>query len=211
VTIRVIAVTLVILGIATGCTQKLSELLNREPPVVVVETEPSDADLLLDYYAHISDLKGDELLSEYQRAQQTFIDEPTDRNCLQLVMLLSSQDTPFRNTNAANALLHSWLDDASNAESKLRPLAELFDDYLAEIDRLDEAISRQESMLGEAGERAARQAQQIDTEKKWSANLQKKYDVEKARAAALQKKLDALLEMEMKLIEREQITNPNTQ
>ena len=66
-------------------------------------------------------------------------------------------------------------------------------------------------MLSQTSERAASQAQKLDAEKKWSAKLQKKYDAEKARTAALQKKLDALLEMEMNLIEREQITNPDTQ
>ena len=213
-TIRVIGATLTILALGVGCTQKLSEILNRDQPVEIVETEETeetDANRLLDYYAYISDLQGDALLREYQRAQKQFIDEPTDRNRMQLVMLLSSQGAPFRNTISANVLLQTWLDDESNTQSTLRPLADLYDDYLTEVQRLDKDISRQTDELSNTSERAARQAQILDAEKKWSAKLQKKYGVEKARSAALQEKLDALLEMEMNLIEREQITNPNAQ
>ena len=126
-------------------------------------------------------------------------------------MLLSLQGAPFRNTISANVLLQTWLNDESNADSKLLPLADLFDDYLTEVQRLEKEISRQTDVLGNASERAARQAQKLEAEKKWSTKLQKQNDVEKARSAALQKKLDALLEMEMNLIEREQITNPSTQ
>ena len=210
-TIRFIAATLTILALGVGCTQKLSEILNADPPVEAVQTEETDANRLLDYYAYISDLQGDALLREYQRAQKQFIDEPTDRNRMQLVMLLSSQGAPFRNTISANVLLQTWLDDESSTHSKLRPLADLYDDYLTEVQGLDKAISRQTDELSNTSERATRQAQILDAEKNWSAKLQKQYGVEKARSAALQEKLDALLEMEMNLIEREQITNPNAQ
>jgi hypothetical protein len=211
VTIRVFIVTLTMLGIGVGCTQKLSEIFNTEPPEEVVQIEVNDANRLLEYYSYISDLQGEELLREYQRAQREFVDEPSDRNRIQLVMLLSLQDTPFRNTYAANVLLQTWLGDESNAHSKLQPLATLFADYLTDVHRLDKALTRQTDMLSMTSEGAARHAQQLDAEKKWSASLQKKYDIEKARTAALQKKLDALLEMEMNLIEREQITNPDAQ
>lgn len=209
--IRAICATLTILALGAGCTQKLSEILNSDPPVEAVQTEEIDANRLLDYYVYVSDLQGDVLLSEYQRAQSAFIDEPTDRNRMQLVMLLSLQRAPFRNTISANVLLQTWLDDESNAFSRLRPLADLLDDYLTEVQRLEKAISRQTDELSNASESAASHAQKLDAEKKWSAKLQKQYDVEKARSAALQEKLDALLEMEMNLIEREQLTNPNTQ
>jgi len=211
VTIRVISAALTILALAAGCTLKLPEVLKTDPPAEAVQTEETDANRLLEYYADISELQGDVLLREYQRAQSVFIDEPTDRNRMQLVMLLSRQGAPFRNTISANVLLQTWLDDESNAHSRLRPLADLFDDYLTEVQRLVEENSRQTDVLSNASERAARQAQKLDAEKKWSAKLQKQNDVEKARAAALQEKLDALLEMEMNLIEREQITNPSTQ
>jgi len=211
VTIRVISAALTILALAAGCTLKLPEVLKTDPPAEAVQTEETDANRLLEYYADISELQGDVLLREYQRAQSVFIDEPTDRNRMQLVMLLSRQGAPFRNTISANVLLQTWLDDESNAHSRLRPLADLFDDYLTEVQRLLEENSRQTDVLSNASERAARQAQKLDAEKKWSAKLQKQNDVEKARAGALQEKLDALLEMEMNLIEREQITNPSTQ
>ena len=210
-TIRVISAALTILALAAGCTLKLPEVLKTDPPAEAVQTEETDANRLLEYYADISELQGDVLLREYQRAQSVFIDEPTDRNRMQLVMLLSRQGAPFRNTISANVLLQTWLDDESNAHSRLRPLADLFDDYLTEVQRLLEENSRQTDVLSNASERAARQAQKLDAEKKWSAKLQKQNNVEKARAAALQEKLDALLEMEMNLIEREQITNPSTQ
>jgi hypothetical protein len=211
VTIRVFIVTLTMLGVGVGCTQKFSEIFNTEPPEEVVQIEVNDANRLLEYYSYISDLQGEELQREYQRAQREFVDEPSDRNRIQLVMLLSLQNTPFRNTYAANVLLQTWLGDESNAHSKLQPLATLFADYLTDVHRLDKALSSQTDMLSMTSEGAARHAQQLDAEKKWSAKLQKKYDIEKARTAALQKKLDALLEMEMNLIEREQITNPDAQ
>ena len=210
-TIRVIATALAILALAGGCTLKLPEVLTKDPPAETVQTEEIDANRLLEYYADISELQGDALVQEYQRAQRVFVDEPTERNRIQLVMLLSLQGAPFRNTISANVLLQTWLNDESNADSSLLPLAELFDDYLTEVQRLEEEISRQTDVLGNASERATRQAQKLEAEKKWSAKLQKQNNAEKARSAALQKKLDALLEMEMNLIEREQITNPSTQ
>ncbi len=210
-TIRVIVATLTVLGLGGGCTQNLTEIFNSDPQVEILEPEESDADRLLDYYSYITELRGDPLLREYERTQRLFAEEPGERNRMQLVMLLSSHSAPFRNTNAAKDLLQIWLADESSTHSTLRPLAELFDDYLTEVDRLHVAISRQTGMLSKTSERAARQAQKIDAEKQWSAALQKKIKIEKARTAAFQKKLDALLEMEMNLIEREQITNPNTQ
>lgn len=210
-TIRVIVATLTMLGLGVGCTQKLAEILNIDPQAKAIEAEETDANRLLDYYSTVSNLQGDPLLREYQRAQRVFTDEPNDHNRMQLVILLSSRNAPFRDTNAAKILLQTWLDDESNADPKLQPLAELFDDYLTEVNRLDDTIAHQTGMLGKSSERIARQAQSLDAEKIWSAKLQKKYDIEKARTAALQKKLDALLEVEMNLIEREQITNPNDQ
>ena len=209
--IRIIVATLTMLGLGVGCTQKLAEILNTDPQAETIETQVTDASQLLDYYATVSNLQGDPLQREYQRAQREFTVEPNDRNRMQLVMLLSSRNAPFRDTNAATILLQTWLDDDSKADTKLQPLAELFDNYLTEVRRLDDTISYQTDTLSKSSRRIARQAQILDAEKNWSAKLQKKYDVEKAHTTALQKKLDALLEMEMNLIEREQITNPNAQ
>ncbi len=105
-TIRVIIASLTILVLG-GCTQNLHEILNPEPPVEVVEIEEPDANRSLDYYSYISDLQGEALLREYQRAQRLFVDEPTDHHRMQLVMLLASQDAPFRNTSSAKVLLQA--------------------------------------------------------------------------------------------------------
>ena len=191
------AVVTALLGacLAIACTQKLTGVPATVPRVAVVETVETDADRLLDYYSYMSELQGDTLLREYQRVQRLFNEEPNDRNRMQLIMLLSSQSATFRDTNAAKVLLEIWLDEQYNTYSKLRPLALLFNSYLTEVRRLDDAIGRQAGMLGKTSERAVHQAKELE--------------VEKQKTAALQKKLDALLEMEMNLIEREQITTPD--
>ena len=191
------AVVTALLGacVAIGCTQKLTGVPATVPRVAVVETVETDADRLLDYYSYMSELQGDTLLREHQRVQRLFDEEPNDRNRMQLIMLLSSQSATFRDTNAAKVLLEIWLDEQYNTYSKLRPLALLFNSYLTEVRRLDDAIGRQAGMLGKTSERAVHQAKELE--------------VEKQKTAALQKKLDALLEMEMNLIEREQITTPD--
>lgn len=194
---RVIVAALIAGVLAAGCTLKRTGVPATIPQKAVIETVETDADRLLDYYSYMSELQGDPLLREYNRVQRLFDEEPNDRNRMQLIMLLSSQSAPFRDTNAANVLLEIWLGDQYNNYSKLRPLAQLFDTYLTEVRRLDDAIVRQASMLSKTSERATRQKKELGAEKK--------------RTAALQKKLDALLEMEMNLIEREQITSPDAQ
>jgi hypothetical protein len=196
-TSQVVVTALIGACVAIGCTQKLTGVPATVPRVEVIETVETDADRLLDYYSYMSELQGDPLLREYKRVQRLFDEEANDRNRMQLIMLLSSQSATFRDTNAAKVLLEIWLDDRYNTYSKLRPLALLFDGYLTEVHRLDDAITRQAGMLGRMSERAARQAKELE--------------LEKNRTVALQKKLDALLEMEMNLIEREQITTPDAQ
>ena len=195
-TSHVIVAALITSLLAVGCT-KMTGVPATIPQKAVIETVETDADRLLDYYSYMSELQGEPLIREYNRVQRLFNEEPNDRNRMQLIMLLSSQSATFRDTNAANVLLEIWLGDQYNNYSKLRPLALQFDNYLTEVRRLDDAIGRQASMLGKTTERAARQKKELNAEKK--------------RTAALQKKLDALLEMEMNLIEREQITAPDAQ
>lgn len=208
---RVTVAVLIAIGLAGGCAPKSTGVPAAISRVEIIETVETDADRLLDYYSYMSELQGDSLRREYQRVQRLFDDDPNDRNRMQMIMLLSSQSATFKDTHAAKGLLDIWLDDQYNTYSKLRPLAVLFNNYLTQVHRLDEAIARQASMLGKTSKRAARHAQKLDVEKKQTAALQEKLDVEKDRTAALQKKLDALLEMEMNLIEREQITAPDTQ
>ena len=120
-TIRVIVATLTVLGLGVGCTQNLTKILYPDPQVETIEPEDSDADRLLDYYSYTTELRGDPLLREYERTQRLFAEEPSERNRMQLVMLLSSQSAPFRNTNAAKDLLQIWLGDESSTHSTLRP------------------------------------------------------------------------------------------
>ncbi len=194
---RTIVTALIAGFLVAGCTHKITGVPATIPKKVVIETVETDADRLLDYYSYMSELQGDPLLREYNRVQRLFEEEPNDRNRMQLIMLMSSQSATFRDTNAAKVLLEIWMGDQYNNYSKLRPLAQLFDNYLTEVRRLDDAIARQASMLSKTSERAARQKKALGAEKE--------------RTAALQNKLDALLEMEMNLIEREQITTPDTQ
>ena len=60
-TIRVIGTALALLALAGGCTLKLPEILNTDPPAEAVQTEETDANRLLNYYADISELQGDAL------------------------------------------------------------------------------------------------------------------------------------------------------
>jgi hypothetical protein len=196
-TSRVIVAALIAGFLAAGCTHKMTGVRATIPQKAVIETVETDADRLLDYYSYMSELQGEPLIREYNRVQPLFDEEPNDRNRMQLIMLLSSQSATFRDTNAAKVLLEIWLGDQYNNYSKLRPLALLFDNYLTEVRRLDDAIVRQASMLSRTSKRATRQKKELGAEKE--------------RTAALQKKLDALLEMEMNLIEREQITTPDAQ
>jgi hypothetical protein len=187
-----------------GCVSPQREAaVDSFPQRQVVETVETDADRLLNYYAYMAGLQGDVLLQEYQRVQEAYHSDPSDFHRMQLIMLLSAQSAPFRDTRLAQNLLRAWLGEEYNVYSKLYPLALLYRNYLAELERQDETIERASDELREAraqaqqkGERIAQQASEIATEKQ--------------RSTDLQEKLDALLEMEKALIERGQKQEPET-
>lgn len=173
------------------------------PRKTVIETVETDADRLLDYYGYLTDLKGDKLLQEYERVKGLFAEKPNDVNRMQMVMLMSSQSAPFRDINAARVLLQAWLGYEYNTYSKLWPLALLLDNYLSEIRRLEEAGMHLEVEFNANADLITRQAQDLERQTQALKSERKK-------TKALQKKLDALLEIEMNLINREKDTAPDT-
>jgi hypothetical protein len=104
----------------------------------------------------------------------------SDYRRVRLALLLSLPGTTFRDDAAALALLQGWVKDKRNENSSLRPLASIILSHLQELRRVDDALQSQSSRLRD----------------------------EQRRADALQQKLEALLEMEMRMIEREQAIQP---
>ena len=173
--------------VAAGC---IPQPRTTEPPrVTVIETVETDADRLLQYYAYIVALQGDNLENEYRRVLAAFDEHPDDFNRMRLVLLLASPSATFRDNEKAHTLLKGWLDDPYNEYSKLRPLALMFANHLAEIRRMTESQHQTGDKLKKAGEEISRLTHDLEAEKQ--------------RAGTLRSKLDALLELEKNLIERE--------
>jgi hypothetical protein len=142
----------------------------------VVEPLQSDNERALRFYDHIIHLKGPDLSHELGIAKREFEKEKSGLNRIQLAMILSLPGAQFRDDRAAAALLQPFFKDKDLEESPLRPLALLLDGQLTEIRKLDDAILQQTAKTKE----------------------------EQRKSEALQQKLEALLEMEMKMLEREQ-------
>ena len=136
----------------------------------------SDSDRIARFYDRLLKMKGTELAGELEMIRRSFENDRSDLNRLQLALLLSLPGTGFRDDNAALALLSPFLKDGGREGSTLRPLAIWLHSELLELRRSDEALQQQVAKLKE----------------------------EQRRAEALQQKLDAILDMEMKMIEREQ-------
>ncbi len=190
---RIVFVLITVSAVA-GCAPKPRVTDEPLPQVQLVETLQTDADRLLNYYAFMTQLQGETLLHEYHFVEKACKTHPNEFNRMQLIMLLSTPNAPFRNTELAHDMIKKWLDDEYTRYSKLRPLALLYENYLAELKRQHDAIGRANERLQQANERSARHAREAK--------------VSQERAAELQDKLDALLEMERSLIEREQMTKP---
>jgi ATP-dependent exoDNAse (exonuclease V) alpha subunit len=142
----------------------------------VVEPAQSDADRLAKFYDRLLTMKGSELASELDTSRKSFEGDKSELNRLQLALLLSLPGTSFRDDNAALAFLGPFVKDKGGDGSTLRTLALWLHSELLELRRSDEALQQQAAKLKE----------------------------EQRRAEALQQKLDAILDMEMKMIEREQ-------
>lgn len=190
--------------VGTGCISSQPTPVNPLPQRQVVETVETDADRLLNYYAYMTSLQGDNLLQEYQRVQDEYHADPSDFHRMQLIMLLSSPRASFRDTELARLLLKGWLEKEYNTYSKLYPLALLYDTYLAELSNRNKAISQADSQLRETGSRLRETNEQAEQQGEQIARQKSELAQERQRSAELQQKLDALLEMEKALIEREQ-------
>jgi hypothetical protein len=139
----------------------------------------SDVDGVLNYYHRVLALKGPELGREYERARQDFEQIPSEVHRLRLAILLSVPGAAFRDESAAIGLLQSLVKDGSE-ETPLKSLAELLQNFILEQRRTEDALQAQSAKLRD----------------------------EQRRAEALQQKLEALLQMEMNMIEREQAAQP---
>jgi hypothetical protein len=152
----------------------------HSPWLTAVDAVRSENDRLMDYYSRVVKLKPQDLGREYDNARKEYDQGQSDYRRVRLALLLSLPGTTFRDDAAALALLQGWVKDKRNENSSLRPLASIILSHLQELRRVDDALQSQSSRLRD----------------------------EQRRADALQQKLEALLEMEMRMIEREQARQP---
>jgi hypothetical protein len=142
----------------------------------MVEPLQSEPERALRFYDRIIRLKGSELARELETTRQGYEREKTELGRVELAMILSLPGAPFRDDHAAAQLLQPYARDRSLEQSPLRPLAMLLSMQLAENRKQEEALQQQVARTKD----------------------------EQKKADDLQQKLDALLDMEKKLIEREQ-------
>ena len=159
-----------------------------------VEPMQSDTDRVARFYDRMLTLKANELAGELDVTRQSFENDKSELNRLQLALLLSLPDASFRDDNAAIALLHPFTKDKGLDGSTLRPLAIWLHSELVELRRTEETLQQQAAKLKEELRRTEETLQQQ------AAKLKE----EQRRAETLQQKLEAILDMEMKMIEREQ-------
>ncbi|MBI3528034.1 MAG: hypothetical protein HY067_08685 [Betaproteobacteria bacterium] len=172
------AMVVPVVVIVAACAPADSKSTRRDGPwyQAVVEPMQSDPDRIARFYDRLLTLKAHELAGELDATRQSFEKDGSELNRLQLALLLSLPGASFRDDNAAIALLHAFVKDKGREGSTLRPLAILLQSELLELRRTEEALQQQSAKLKE----------------------------EQRRVEALQQKLEAILDMEMKMIEREQ-------
>ena len=146
----------------------------------LTEQPHRDTDRALKYYQQLLKTRTPEFAEELVNGRRSFEQDKSDLSRVQLAMLLSFPGTGFRDDNAAIALLQPLARGKEGENSSLRPLAELLYSGLADLRRAEEVLQQQATRLKE----------------------------EQRRADALQNKLEALLEMEMRMLEREQASPP---
>ncbi len=176
---RSLLMALLAAAIAFGCTI-VGPPGSQHPWFAPAEPVKSEADRMLEFYGRVATLKGQELAREFDAARKAFEAEHNEGNRVRLAILLSLPSASFRDDGAALGLLQPWLRDKRNESSALRPVALMIHGYLIEVRRSDEQLQTQNVRLRD----------------------------EQRRAEALQQKLEALLEMEMKMIQREQSAQP---
>lgn len=170
-----LATAVVMLSACPAATEKTARP-NERWYDAVVEPLQSEPERALRFYDRIIRLKGTELAQELEDVRQSYEREKTELGRVQLAMILSLPGAAFRDDHAADQLLLPYVRDRSLEQSPLRPLALLLHAQLAENRKMDEALQQQAAKTKE----------------------------EQRKAAEAQQKLEALLEMEMKMLEREQ-------
>ena len=177
-----------------GCMPATEPNTRRDPWYqAVVEPLQADDARALRFYENALKLKGTELARKLDSTRQEFENDKSELNRVRLAMLLSLPGTGFRDDQAALNLVQPFLNDKRYENSVLRPLGLMLQTQLSEHKRLDE----QQSELRRLDETLQQQMAKTKEEQR--------------RADALQQKLEAILEMEMKMIEREQAAPPKRQ
>jgi len=182
----------VLVAIMAGCAPLESRTTRSDAPWYrsVVEPARSDPDRIMKFYDRLTVMKGSELAHEFEIVREAFDNDKSQLNRMQLALLLSYLGASFRDDNAAIALLGPFIKDKGQEGSSLRPLAMWLNSELLEVRHAEEASQQQASKFKDEQRRAEA--------------LQQKIEISQQKAEALQQKLDAILEMEMKMIEREQ-------
>jgi len=194
-----IASVVVLAGLLGGCIATTEPNTRRDPWYqAVVEPMQDDDARALRFYEDVLKLKGAELARELDSTRKQFEQDKTELNRLRLAILLSLPGTGFRDDQAALNLVQPFLNDRQYENSVLRRLALMLHTQLSELKRLDEALQQQTAKAKEEQRRADEALQQQTAKTK----------EEQHRAEALQQKLEAILDMEMKMIEREQTAPP---
>jgi hypothetical protein len=180
--IRPFIVSFVVLAALLGGCVATTEPNTRSDPWYQVVVEPMQGDdaRALRFYENALKLKGAELALELNTTRREFDKYQSELNRVRLALLLSLPGTGYRDDQAALNLVQPFVSDKSYENSVLRPLALMLHTQLSEIKRLDETAQQQTAKAKD----------------------------EQRRADALQQKLEAILDMEMKMIEREQTTPP---
>jgi len=198
--IRLFIVSFIVLAaLLGGCVATTVPDTRRDPwyQAVVEPVQGNDARALR-FYENVLKLKGAELARELNTTRQEFDKDQSELNRVRLALLLSLPDTGYRDDQAALNLVQPFVNDKSYENSVLRPLALMLHTQLSEFKRLDETAQQQTAKAKEEQRRAEEALQQQTAKAK----------EEQRRAEALQQKLEAILDMEMKMIEREQTAPP---
>lgn len=190
--IRPHVASVVVLATLLGGCMAATEPNTRRDPWYQAAVEPLQGDdtRALHFYDNALKLKGAELARKLESTRQEFEKDKSELNRMQLAMLLSMPGTGFRDDPAALTLVQPFLNDKAHENSVLRPLALMLHSQLSELKRLDEQRSELKRLEESLQQQTAKTRE------------------EQRRADALQQKLEAILEMEMKMIEREQAAPP---
>ena len=174
----------------------------------VVEPMVSDNDRLARYYEQLLRKKDVELAIELETMRAVFQRDRSDLHRIQLAVLLSYPGARFRDDNAAVALLDPLVKDTGGEDSVVRPLGIWLRSQLLELRRAEEISQHQTAKLKEdlrrSEEIGARLKEELRRSDESAQQSGAKLKEEQRRSDALQLKLEAILDMEMKMIEREQ-------